>query len=177
MEQRQLPAQVEPQPGSGDVAVLGGHDPTEAAEEPRQVVPGDPQAVVGDRHLRGVGGELDSGLDDASPRAVLDGVVEQVAEDGQEAAVVGEHHHRLVHRHHLQDVLRQRARPDPFQGFDQHLPQVLPLQLQVQLAVLEPRRLQHLLDQLADLAQLAVDDLQDPRRGRMLRPDRAVGEH
>ena len=72
---------------------------------------------------------------------------------------------------------RQSPGPNPLQGLGQQLAQVLPVQLQVQLAVLQPRRLQHLLDQLADLAELGGDHLQDPRRGRVVGLDRPVGEH
>ena len=88
MAPRQLPGDVEPEPGAGNRAERGVVEPDEALEHVVMLVGRDPDPVVAHRQQRRllIG---DRDRDRGSARAVGQGVVDQVVEDPADMVGVG----------------------------------------------------------------------------------------
>src|ERR1700682_2807759 len=76
MEPRQLPREVQPEPGAQDVTVLRGHQPAEACEEAMHLFGGNAEPLVNDMDSRPAASDAHMAADLAPGGCELDGIVE-----------------------------------------------------------------------------------------------------
>ena len=136
----------QPQAGAAGAAGPRLVDPVEALEHPQPVLARDADAAVGDRDLGepgpGAGGDRDAGL----PRAVGDGVGQQVGDGGGQLALDAADDEALLHRRRrCSSCLARGGRPGAVDRLGEHGVDVDRLELGQRLAALQPGQV----DQLA----------------------------
>src|ERR1039457_2544733 len=155
MDAGQFAREVEPQSGAGDVTVLRSHQPAEPREQTMHLLRRDAETVIDDSDARDTATRGCVAADLAATRRELDRVVEEISDDRLDPSGVNIHEHRATRQASVEAVtagdlrLNRRGRGSDDGG------QALWLTFDTGDALLEARGLEHLIDELIHVVELA----------------------